>query len=363
MNLSESPSPQKLLEPVQLGPYRLRNRIVMSPMTRNRSPAEIPSALNAEYYAQRASAGLVICESTAISREGLGWPNSPGIFNDAQVRGWRGVTDAVHARDGVVFLQLWHCGRCSHPSTRFGEPPLAPSALVSQGTVRTPAGRVPLTVPRAMGEADIARTLADYRRAAQRAMDAGFDGVEVHGANGYLIDQFLRESANQRQDGWGGTVEGRCRLLLEAVATVCEVWGPQRVGARLSPTSPTPYFMHDSDPASLLATALEGLDRFQLAYVAVVEGSSGPVAPTHELDYPAFKHLFKGLYVANNGYTQQRGEAALRAGRADLISFGRPYIANPDLARRFALNASLNTLNPDTVYLTDARGYTDYPTL
>ena len=354
---------KRLLEPIALGPLALPNRIVMSAMTRNRSPGEVPSALNAAYYAQRAGAGLIVSESTAISREGLGWFGTPGIFSAEQVAGWRRVTDAVHRAGGRMFQQLWHCGACSHPSTRGGEWPLSASPMLLASTVRTPQGRQPMVGTRAMTAADIARTLDDYRSAARHAMDAGFDGVEVHGANGYLIDQFLRDGTNRRSDGYGGSAENRCRLLFEAVQAVSEVWGRERVGVRLSPTSPSNYALHDSDPGALLAAALRGLDRLGVVYVVVVEGSSNTMAPTHLLDYAAFRPLFGGRYIANNGYTQQTGEAALARGSADLVCYGRPFIANPDLVRRFALDAPLNALNPDTLYLPDARGYTDYPTL
>lgn len=354
----------KLLEPIEFGPYRLPNRVVMSPMTRNRSPGEIPNALNAEYYAQRASAGLIISESTAISAQGLGWNHTPGIFNDEQVAGWRLVTDRVHRRGGRMFLQLWHCGRNSHPLTQpNGALPIGPSAIQPFGTVRTREGRLPLLVPHEIGMDEIPALIEEYRSAARRAMEAGFDGVEVHAANGYLLDQFLRDSANQRTDRYGGTPENRVRLLVEVAEAVCEIWGRDRVGVRLSPTSPSNYRLSDSDPQAIFRAALSALDALGICYVAVVEGSSNQLAPTCELDWARLRSLFRGRYIANNGYTRDRAEAALAQGRADLISFGRLYIANPDLVRRFELEAPLNALDEANIYSPDHRGYTDYPCL
>ncbi|MBS0340611.1 MAG: alkene reductase [Proteobacteria bacterium] len=354
----------RLLSPVQLGPYLLPNRIVMSPMTRNRSPGEVPNALNAEYYAQRASAGLIISESTAISREGLGWPNTPGIFTDEQMDGWRHVTDGVHARGARMFMQLWHCGRNSHPLTQpDGQLPIGPSAIQPTGTVRTHEGRLPLHVPRELPAAEVPRLLGDYKAAAQRAMDAGFDGVEVHAGNGYLLDQFLKDSSNRRQDAYGGDVLKRCRLLLEVVGAVSDVWGPQRVGVRVSPTSPTNYRLSDSNPQLLLDTVLRELSKSRVCYVAVVEGSSNAMPATHQIDYAQARHLFDGPYIANNAFTLASAESALSQGRAELISFGRLFIANPDLVQRFANGAPLNRLNEETIYTPDHRGYTDYPSL
>ena len=354
----------RLLEPIRLGPYFLPNRIVMSPMTRNRSPREVPNALNAEYYAQRAGAGLIISESTAISAEGLGWPNTPGIFTEEQVSGWRSVTEGVHRRGGRMFMQLWHCGRNSHPLTQpQGQLPIGPSAVQPEGTVRTREGRMPLHVPRELPAAEVPRLLEDYKGAARRAMQAGFDGIEVHAGNGYLLDQFLRDSSNQRSDDYGGTAIKRCRLLLEVVSVVSEVWGIDRVGVRVSPASPTNYRLSDSDPQLLLETVLRELDKLGVCYVAVVEGSSNAMPATHEVDYARARRLFNGRYIANNAFTRASAEAALAEGRADLVSFGRLFIANPDLVRRFAQGAPLNPLNENTIYTADHLGYTDYPSL
>lgn len=356
--------PLKLLQPVHLGPYLLPNRIVLSPMTRNRSPGEVPNELNALYYAQRASAGLIVTESTAISPRGLGWPETPGIWSDAQVRGWQGVTEAVHARGGRIYLQMWHCGRNSHPLTQpDGQLPLAPSAVQPTGTVRTREGRLPLLTPKEMDARDIGELLEEYRTAARRAKEAGFDGVEVHAANGYLLDQFLRDSSNLRRDAYGGSPENRCRLLFEVVQAVAEIWGVERMGVRLSPTSPSNYRLSDSDPATLYAVALQGLSKLRVSFVDMVEGSSNAMPPTCELDWSALRRHFDGVYIANNGFDLDSAEQATTAGCADMVSFGRLYIANPDLVHRFALRAPLNPLVQETIYTPDHRGYTDYPFL
>ncbi|HEX7891792.1 MAG TPA: alkene reductase [Ramlibacter sp.] len=354
----------KLLQPIQLGPYLLPNRVVLSPMTRNRSPGEVPNDLNALYYAQRAGAGLVMTESTAISPRGLGWTETPGIWSADQVRGWQKVTQAVHARGGRIYVQLWHCGRNSHPLTQpGGQVPLGPSAVQPTGTVRTREGRLPLHVPREMDTRDISELLDEYRHAARMAQEAGFDGVEVHAANGYLLDQFLRDSANLRRDDYGGSPERRCRLLFEVVQAVAETWGADRMGVRLSPTSPSNYRLSDSEPAALYAVALQGLSKLRVAFVDMVEGSSNAMPPTHDLDWDALRRHFSGVYIANNAFTRESGEEAIASGRADMVAFGRLFIANPDLVRRFADGAPLNPLVQDTIYTSDHRGYTDYPSL
>jgi N-ethylmaleimide reductase len=355
---------QTLLSPVRLGPYTLRNRVVMSPMTRNKAPDEIPNQLNAQYYAQRASAGLIITESTAISRQGLGWHDCMGIYSDAQVKGWRSVTEAVHARGGRIFLQLWHCGRNSHPDNQpGGQLPIGPSAIRPFGTVRTRKGRQSLLVPREIATDEIPTLIEEYVTAAKRGMDAGFDGVEVHSANAYLLDQFMRDSANQRRDRYGGSPENRCRLLVEIVSAVSKVWGPERVGVRLSPTNPTNYLISDSNPEAIFRAALSALDATGICYVHVVEGSATSEPAPCELDWKALRRLFRGLYIANNGYTRERAESAIQQGHADLVAFGRLYIANPDLVERFQRHAPLNELDEATIYSRDHRGYTDYPTL
>ncbi|NSY39346.1 alkene reductase [Leisingera sp. ANG59] len=353
-----------LFDPIKLGPLTLPNRIVMSSMSRDRSFGGLPTALNAHYYAQRAGAGLVVVESTAVSARGVGWPNTPGIFSDAQVAGWRLVTDAVHSKGGRIFCQLWHCGRNSHVLTQpGGARPVGPSAVLPPGTIRTLDGRKPLEVPHELSVTEIGGIVDEYRAAAQNARRAGFDGIQVHAGNGFLLDQFLRDSANLRHDAYGGTPENRCRLLFEVVEAVCSVWDKDCVGVRMSLTNPTVYFLHDSDPATLVATALRGLGMLGIAYVDMVEGSTTADPATHELDYPTLRRLFPGLYVANNGFDGlAKAEAAL-ASHADMISFGRLFIANPDLPARLRAGAALNPLNKDFIYSPDHRGYTDYPFL
>jgi N-ethylmaleimide reductase len=355
---------QTLFSPVTLGSLSLPNRIVMSSMSRDRSFGGVPTPLNATYYAQRASAGLVVTESTAVSARGVGWPNTPGIFTAEQTAGWRLVTDAVHQAGGRIFSQLWHCGRNSHRLTQPGGAlPVGPSALPPNATVRTAQGRLPLEVPHALTLEEIPGVIDDYRRASQNALDAGFDGVQVHAGNGFLLDQFLRDSANHRTDAYGGSAERRCRLLMEVVAAVSDVWGADRVGVRVSPTNPTLYRLEDSDPARLLAAVLDGLDALGIAYIDVVQGSTTAEPPTHAIDHAALRRRFKGIYIANNGFTSLAQAEAALASHADLISFGRLFIANPDLPRRLKLGAPLNPLNHEVIYSPDHRGYTDYPML
>jgi N-ethylmaleimide reductase len=355
---------RSLFDPASLGALRLPNRIIMSSMSRDRSAGGVPTTLNAAYYAQRATAGLVVTESTAISPRGVGWPNTPGIYTEAQVAGWRAVTDAVHRAGGCIFSQLWHCGRNSHPLTQPGGVlPVGPSALLPSGTIRTAEGRKPLLVPHELSADEIAGIVDEYRAAARNALAAGFDGVQLHAGNGFLLDQFLRDSANQRTDDYGGSAQNRCRFLAEVVEAVCEIWSPARVGVRFSPANPTIYHLRDSDPARLLATAFEMLSELRIAYVDVVEGSTTTEPATHDLDYPALRRRFTRLYVANNGFSSRvQAERAL-ASHADLISFGRLFIANPDLPRRLKFGARMNPLNLDELYSPDHRGYTDYPFL
>ena len=352
---------RELLAPYRLGPYALKNRVVMSPMTRNRSPGEVPNRLNMEYYAQRAGAGLIVVESTAISQQGLGWIDSPGIYRPDQIRGWRAVTDAVHARSGRIFVQLWHTGRCSHVSTQPGEaPPVAPSVVPSRGRSRTVHGRLEHSVPRAVEIDEIPGIVEQYRQAATNALNAGFDGVEVHGGNGYLIDQFLRDCTNRRTDAYGGPPKNRARMLWEVMRAVVKACGRDRVGVRISPTN-THHEMHDSDPEELFFTAVGGLNEIAPVYLHVVEGATPPGAPQYPFDYRKLRSLFRGTYIANNGYTLERARAALAQGDADMFAFGRLFIANPDLAERFRDGAPLNTPDPDTLYIGGAHGYTDYP--
>ncbi|SCK09391.1 N-ethylmaleimide reductase [Variovorax sp. HW608] len=355
---------KSLFDRVAFGPLALANRMVMSSMSRDRSRDGVPTALNAEYYAQRATAGLIVTESTAVSARGVGLPNTPGIYTEAQVAGARLATQAVHRRGGHIFCQLWHCGRNSHPLTQPGGAlPVGPSALLPGATVRTAEGRKPLLVPHELTLQEMPGIVQEYRMAARAALDAGFDGVQIHAGNGFLLDQFLRDSSNVRRDSYGGSVQNRCRLMLEVVEAVSQVWEKHRVGVRLSPANPTNYRLRDSSPDLLLRTALSALSELGICYVDVVEGSTTAEPPTAKIDYAAVRHHFRGLYIANNGFrTREQAEAALNS-YADLVSFGRPFIANPDLPRRLQTNAALNPLNEAFVYSPDHRGYTDYPFL
>jgi len=352
-----------LLEPVRLGPYALKNRIVMSPMTRNRSPGAVPNQLNAQYYAQRASAGLIVTESTAISPQGLGWIDSPGLYSGEQIAGWRAVTDAVHARDGRIFVQLWHTGRCSHVCVQpGGQAPVAPSVVPSRGRSRTPAGRLEHSVPRALELEELPGIVGQYRQAAANALAAGFDGVEVHAGNGYLLDQFLRDCTNRRTDAYGGSAHNRCRLMLEVLRAVAQECGCDRVGVRISPTNPH-HDMVDSDPENLFSTAVAGLNDIAPVYLHVVEGATAPGAAQIPFDYGKLRALFSGIYIANNGYTCERAVEALAQHTADMFAFGRFYVANPDLVERLRVGACLNPFDPETLYDGGVRGYTDYPLL
>ena len=350
--------------PVKLGPYELSNRIVMAPLTRNRAgPGNVPQAMNAEYYAQRASAGLIITEATQVSPQGVGYPGTPGIHSAEQVAGWRRVTAAVHERGGRIFLQLWHVGHISHPTLQPGGAlPVAPSAMRPEGDAMTDQGPRPFVTPRALETREIADVVEQFRAAARNALAAGFDGVEVHAANGYLLDQFLRDGVNRRTEAYGGPVENRVRLLLEVTEAVTEVWGAERVGVRLSPIASF-NSMSDSQPDSTFGHAARALRRFGLAYLHVVETDLAGSTTRQAYDRRALREAFDGPYIANGGYDRESAFAALAAGDADLVAFGRLFIANPDLAERIALNAPLNAAEPATFYGGDERGYTDYPAL
>jgi N-ethylmaleimide reductase len=355
-----------LFRSVQVGPYQLANRIVMAPLTRSRAGKDgVPSSLMAEYYAQRASAGLIIAEGTNISLEGRGYALTPGIYDDAQVEGWREVTEAVHARGGRIFPQLWHVGRVSHPTLQPGGVlPVAPSAIRPQATSFTEAGFQPCVTPRALATAEIPGIVEQYRHAAQNAFDAGFDGVEIHAANGYLLEQFLRDSTNKRTDAYGGSRENRARLLLEVTEAVVGVWGGKRVGIRLSPVSPVNGADLDSHPADTYAYVVERLNAFSLAYIHIIEGATqGSREVPDGFDLQILRQSFKGLYIANNGYDLGLALEARRRNLADLISFGRLYIANPDLVERLRIGARLNVPDRATFFGGGAAGYTDYPIL
>lgn len=353
-----------LLSPVQLGPYELRNRVVMAPLTRNRAGhGQVPQPMNVRYYQQRASAGLIISEATQVSPQGVGYPNTPGIHSAEQVQGWRPVTEAVHQRGGRMFLQLWHVGRISHPSLQPGGAlPVAPSAIRPEGDAFTYEGPKPFVTPRALETQEIPGIVAQYRQGARNALDAGFDGVEIHAANGYLLDQFLRDGSNHRTDAYGGSVEHRARLLLEVVDAVTSVWGVMRVGVRLSPINPF-NSMYDSDPDKTFGYAAERLGELNLAYLHVVEVDQSGVTTGQAVNFRRLRDLFGGTYMVNGGYTYERATACLARGDADLIAFGRLFLANPDLPERFAKHAPLNTPQPEAFYGGDEQGYTDYPSL
>ncbi|MFC3109526.1 alkene reductase [Undibacterium arcticum] len=360
-----TPHRADLFEAVQFGPYTLRNRIVMAPLTRSRAQvADVPSLLAPEYYAQRASAGLIIAEATQISPQGKGYAFTPGIYHQDQVAGWKDVTAAVHQEGGRIFLQLWHVGRISHPELQpDGALPVAPSAIQPAGKAFTEAGFLPFVTPRALETAEIPGIIEQYRVAAQYALDAGFDGVEIHAANGYLIDQFLRDQTNHRTDAYGGSLENRARLLMEVTAAVSAVWGAERVGVRLSPISPA-NDIADSDPATLFSYVVEQLNQFGLLYLHVVEGATGgPRQVENGFDLQVLRRLFKGIYIANNGYDRDLAVKVRQDGLADLVAFGRPFISNPDLVDRLRLAAPLNELDAGTLYGGGAEGYTDYPFL
>jgi N-ethylmaleimide reductase len=350
--------PIDLFTPVTLGPYPLANRFVMAPMTRNRAAAgDVPHALNAEYYAQRASAGLIITEASQVSPQGKGYPATPGIYSSEQVKGWKLVTDAVHRAGGRIFLQLWHVGRISHPKLQAGGAlPVAPSALKPAGQAFTGSGMEDFETPRALETAEIAGIIEDFRKAALNAREAGFDGVEIHGANGYLIDQFLRDGSNRRDDRYGGPLENRARLLLEVTEAVVNALGADRVGVRLSPVSAF-NDMRDSAPQATFDYAASKLRRFGLAYLHAID--SGEQA----FDFRRLRAAFGGPFMLNGGYTKQRANQALAAGDADLVSFGALFLANPDLPARFARDAPLNEADRGSFYGGTEKGYTDYPAL
>ncbi|GAC1489572.1 MAG: alkene reductase [Chamaesiphon sp.] len=357
-----------LLSPVKLGPYELPNRIVMAPLTRNRAgDGNIPQNLNATYYAQRASAGLIITEATQVSPQGLGYPMTPGIYSPEQVEGWRLVTDAVHEQGGHIFLQLWHVGRISHPDLQpDGVLPVAPSAIAPEGMASTFQGEKPFVTPRALEIEEIPGIIEQYRHGAQNALAAGFDGVEIHGANGYLLDQFLQDGSNHRTDQYGSSIENRARLLIEVTEAVTKVWGANRVGVRLSPSG-TFNSMHDSDPEALFSYVANALNRFNLAYLHLVEPRVDNSVTLEEdsssLTAGYFRPIFHGTLLTAGGYDREQGESVLAAGDADLVVYGRLFIANPDLPKRFALNAELNQWDGSTFYGGDEKGYIDYPSL
>jgi len=353
-----------LFEPYVLGALTLSNRIVMAPLTRNRAGGGfVPGDLTAEYYAQRASAGLIISEATQISQQGQGYQDTPGIYSQAQIDGWRKVPDAVHAKGGHIFLQLWHVGRVSHVDLQpNGLAPVAPSAVKAETKTFVNTAFVDVSVPRALELNEIAGIVDDFRRGAANAIGAGFDGVEVHGANGYLLDQFSKDGANTRTDAYGGSIENRARLMLEVTAAVAGEVGANRTGVRISPVSPA-NGVSATDPQAQFNYIVEELDELGIAYLHVVEGATGGPRDIASFDFAALRRKFKNTYLANNGYDLDLATARLKQGQADLLAFGRPFIANPDLVERLKIGAPLASFNPATLYGGGAAGYTDYPAI
>ncbi|MBB3920893.1 alkene reductase [Xanthomonas arboricola] len=353
-----------LFEPYALGALTLANRIVMAPLTRNRAGAGlVPSALAATYYAQRASAGLLITEATQISPQAQGYQDTPGLYTPEQIAGWRAVTDAVHAKGGRIFVQLWHVGRVSHVDLQpGGAAPVAPSAIRAATKVFVNNGFADVSEPRALALHELPGIVDDFRQAAANAIAAGFDGVEIHGANGYLLEQFIKDGANQRTDAYGGSIENRARLLLEVVAAVSKQIGADRTGVRISPVSPASG-ISGSDPQPHYDYIAEQLDALGIVYLHVVEGATGGPRDAAPFDYAALRSKFTRTYLANNGYDLELANAQLRAGNVDLVAFGRPFISNPDLVERLHTGAALAPLNPATLYGGGAEGYIDYPSL
>lgn len=354
-----------VFSPYKLGALHLKNRMVMAPLTRSRAEqGNLPSNMAATYYSQRAGAGLIITEATQAGAGGQGYIATPGIYSDAQVDGWKKVTDAVHSAGGLIFMQLWHVGRISHPDFREGQLPVAPSAIAPRGVQTfTAEGLKDIPTPRALKTGEIAAIIEEFRQGAKNAKRAGFDGIEVHGANGYLLDQFLEDGTNQRTDRYGGSVENRSRLLLEVIAAVTDVWGSDRVGVRLSPGG-TFNDMCDCHPQETFAQVVRSLAKLGLAYLHLIEPSQqqGERAMP-DLSGKFFRPLYPGTLMVAGGYTLERANAVLEAGQADLVTFGRPFLANPDLVERFKRGAELNTPNMQTFYGGGAEGYIDYPAL
>ena len=355
-----------LFDPVQLGDLSLSNRIIMAPLTRGRTgDTRVPNDLMVEYYSQRAEAGLIITEATAISKQGYGWYGAPALYDDTQEEGWKRVTDAVHKRGGKMVLQLWHMGRLSHPSLQDGGIlPVAPSAIKPDGHTRDATGKKDYVVPRALEASELPGIVEDYVTATRRALHAGFDGVEIHGANGYLIDQFLRDGANRRTDDYGGSIENRLRFPLDIVRAVVAEAGAGRTGIRLSPTNPNGG-TKDSDPVKTFTSVANALSGFNLAYVHIMEPApdSGKAFPDVPYVTPHIRKAYRGNLTVNGGYDLSHGNQAVNSGQAQAVAFGVPFIANPDLVRRLKLGAPLNAPDPSTFYGGGAEGYTDYPVM
>jgi 2,4-dienoyl-CoA reductase-like NADH-dependent reductase (Old Yellow Enzyme family) len=346
-----------LFDPIQIGDLQLNNRIIMAPLTRCRADeGRVPNALMAEYYVQRASAGLIISEATAVTPMGVGYPDTPGIWSDAQVRGWSNITKAVHAAGGKIVLQLWHVGRISDPIYLNGELPVAPSAIQPAGHVSLVRPIKDFVTPRALATEEIADIVEAYRQGAENAKAAGFDGVEIHGANGYLLDQFLQSSTNQRTDRYGGSLENRARLLLEVTDAAIEVWGAGRVGVHLSPRADL-HDMGDANRAETFTYVAQELGKRGIAFICAREQEADDSLS------PGLKQAFGGVFIANERFTRDQANAWLASGKADAVAFGVPFIANPDLPARLAQDAELNAPHPETFYSQGAVGYIDYPAL
>ncbi|MEL7940406.1 alkene reductase [Pseudomonas delhiensis] len=346
-----------LFDPITLGDLQLPNRIIMAPLTRCRADeGRVPNALMAEYYTQRADAGLILSEATSVTPMGVGYPDTPGIWSDDQVRGWSNVTKAVHANGGRIFLQLWHVGRISDPLYLNGETPVAPSAIKPAGHVSLVRPLKEYVTPRALETEEIADIVEAYRQGAENAKAAGFDGVEIHGANGYLLDQFLQSSTNQRTDQYGGSIENRARLLLEVTDAAIEVWGAGRVGVHLAPRMDS-HDMGDADPLATFGYVARELGKRGVAFICTRE-KEGP-----DSIGPKLKEIFGGPYIANERFTKASANEWLASGKADAVAFGIPYIANPDLVERLAKDAPLNEAHPETFYAKGPVGYLDYPRL
>jgi 2,4-dienoyl-CoA reductase-like NADH-dependent reductase (Old Yellow Enzyme family) len=353
-----------LFDPIVLGAVHAPNRILMAPLTRGRSTKEhVPTPLMAEYYAQRASAGLIISEATGISRQGLGWAYAPGLWNEAQVEAWKPIVAAVHKAGGRFFAQLWHMGRIVHPDFLGGEKGVSASATAAPGEIRTYEGKKPHQVARPLALEEIPGVIEDYRRAARNALAAGFDGVQLHAANGYLVDQFMRDGTNKRTDRYGGAIENRIRLLVEAIGALVDVAGADRTAVRLSPND-DPQGCGDSNSEALFVAAVTALNDFDLAFLEMrASRPDSSFRPATRDLVPQIRKAYKGTLVLNSDYRLKDATEALSSGRADAIAFGRTFLANPDLPGRLAVNAPLNTANVDTYYTQGPEGYTDYPTL
>ena len=359
---------EALFKPIKMGALEAKNRIFMAPLTRGRAaePMFVPNEMMGTYYEQRAGAGMILTEATGISVEGLGWPSAPGIWTDEQTEAWKPIVDRVHAKGGLIAMQLWHMGRIVHPYFLGGEPPLSASATTAPGEAHTPEGKKPFVEARAMTKDDIERTIADYRRAAENAKKAGFDSVQLHGANGYLVDQFLRETTNLREDEYGGTPENRTRFMREVLEAIVDVWGADRVGIRLSPNGET-QGADDSNPGAVFGAAAKVIEGMGLAYLELRQ--PGPEGTFGRTDVPKQDPLIRSIYsgplILNSDYTAQEADDDVTSGRCDAVSFGRPYISNPDLEKRIAAGAEFNPNKdvPKSWYFPIPEGYIDYPTM